>query len=256
MEKKYYEDITLLIQGSTKTKDNLTFLEHIDYYKSLFKKIVISTYTEDLTEELLNIIKIHNLILVDQTKNISIENKYNIGFQTLSTLAGLYECSTKYTLKHRTDEKYSNLNLLIDIFMEDTNKWVSGGTFFGAKSYHIFHAADHLFIGKTDKLIKTFETTLQNLYNGKYEKNANNEPAAEVTFTKNFIRISGEEPNLQYHDTQMLKYFNFISDKHLEPFLIRFNSKKEIYRTFKDFHPSFNFYENMNDILTKSGMIL
>jgi len=257
MEKIKFNNISLLVQGQIFDKSKLSFIDYIEYYKSIFSEIILSTYTEEIDDSIKNFCKEHDIILVHQSKNTgNIENRYNIAYQTMSTLLGLKHCTKPFTIKHRTDEKYSNLEALIEVFFQDTEKWVSGGTFFGAKSYYLYHAADHLFIGRTNKLLETFSLTMSELIENIFVRNNIGEPAAEITFTKNFIRINNENPVENNHDTLMKKYFNFVSDKHFEPFLIRFNSANKVYNKFSDFHPCFEQFQSIDDILTKQGMVI
>lgn len=225
MEEVKYPDVSLVIQGSLKDKSVLSFKDNIEYYKTLFSDIILSTWTEHLDGEILSFCGEHGIRIVHQSLGIigSCVNMYNIAYHSHSCLLGFINSSKKYTLKHRTDEKYSNLDKLVDLFLQDDSKWVSGGTAFGQKSYYLYHAADHLFIGRTDNLIKTFELTVVNLHKGILEKNTAGEPAAEITFTKNYLIVNGEEPRVDNHDELMRKYFNFLNDCNFHPFVIRIN---------------------------------
>lgn len=219
-----YTDVSLVVQGPKKDKSKIAFHNKIDYYKSLFEEIIVSTYDEHATEDVYDFCQYHNIKLVTQPEDIGRLNyKYNIGYQTLSTLEGLKAVTKKYVVKHRTDECYSNLDKLIDLMLQDDEKWVSGTTIFGKRSYYLFHAADHLFCGKTEKILKTFQLTKDNLEKDIMERNYDGDPAAEVTYTKNFIRISGEEPDDSKYAEQMVRWFNFVPDRELYPFIIRFN---------------------------------
>lgn len=257
-ENSMYDDVSLLIQGPANDPNKLDFIPYVEYYKTLFSEIILSTYKEHMTDSLREFCQVNNIILVEETINLgNVENKYNIAYQTYTTLNGLKQVSNKYCLKTRTDEGYSNLNKLVDLFLEDDEKWVCGSTVMGPKIYHVFHAADHLFIGKTEKLKKCFEYTYENLFLGIMERNVVGEPAAEVTFTKNFIIISGDTPDLERHDELMLKYFNFVNDREFYPFRIRFNHIPRLYTELSHFHPCWLSYNNMDDILSsRGGMIV
>lgn len=227
-----YPDVALVVQGPLIWKKGPDegkpvddFIEFLPQYQELFEEIILSTYTEQLTEDTIRLCGNNKISIVAQTDDIGpLNHQYNIGYQTLSTLAGLKASNKKYTIKHRTDERYSNLSRLIDLFLEDDEKWVSGFTIFGSSSYQTWHAADHLFIGKTDKLIKCFQMTLDNLKQGIMEKNHNNEPAAEITFTKNWLKIHEVEKDDSQYVQIMKKYYNFVPDADMFPFVIRFNS--------------------------------
>ena len=160
-----YPEVALMIQGPTFDENKNTFKDHIDYYKTLFEEIIVSTYKEHLTTEFIEFCFNNSLKLVVRTEYVGqVDNRYNIAFQTVSSLNGLRQITKPYCLKHRTDEKYSNLEILIDLFLQDTEKMVTGGTVFGAKSYYPFHAADHLQIAKTEKFIRLFELTENEIY--------------------------------------------------------------------------------------------
>lgn len=247
-----YNDVALLLQGPI-DKEKLAFSEYMPYYRILFSEIVLSTYTEYVNDELIKYCSDFGITLVHQPIDIgTLEKRYNIGYQTMTVLAGLQQVTKKYTLKHRTDERYFSLDKVVDKFLEDDRKWVSGSTVFGAKSYYPFHAADHLFIAPTDKLRETFMRTKIGLEKDEMVRNVEGEPAPEITFTMNYIRSWGEEPDIEKHDEQMLKYFNFVNDKHLYPFLIRFNTVNQVYTEIDQLR--FNEFNDMNDILTRSGM--
>jgi len=220
-----YPDVALVIQGPIKDRSKLAFHHNIVYYRSLFEQIIISTYNEHVDDSIRDFCAVNDGIeLVTQPIDIGPLNyKYNIGYQTLTTLKGLQAVTKKYAIKHRTDEYYSNLDKVVDLLMENDEKWVSGSTIFGKKSYYLFHAADHLFAGKTSKLQQTFQLIKDNLEKNIMERNYDGDPAAEVTFTKNFIRVSGEEPEESKYAEQMIRWFNFVPDRELYPFHIRFN---------------------------------
>lgn len=249
-----YKDVALLLQGPM-TQDKVAFSEYMPYYRILFSEIVISTYTEHVNDELIRYCSEYGITLVHQPIDIgNLERMYNIGYQTMTCLAGLQNISKKYTVKHRTDERYFGLDKLVDKFLEDDKKWVSGSTVFGAKSYYAFHAADHLFIGPTDKLRDTFQLTKDGLERGEMVRNIAGEPAPEITFTMNFIRANGEEPDIEKHDEQMLRYFDLVNDKNFYPFVIKFNTVNQVYTEIDQLR--FNEFNDMNDILTKGGMVV
>lgn len=225
-----YPEVTLLIQGPVNTAERQTFsaFPFMGQYKQLFSEIILSTYTEQVDDSIIKYCENNGIKLVHRTENIgNLEKQYNISYHTLSTLNGLKSVTTKYCIKHRTDEGYTNIEKLVEKFLLDDTKWVSTATIFGESSYTRFHAGDHLFIGRTDKLLETFDRTRIQLETNSFVRNYNGEPAAEVTFTQNWIRTSGEEPDLNKHYDQMIKYFDLVNDKEFMPFTIRINSIKK-----------------------------
>ncbi len=248
-----YSDISLVIQGPTIDSQKLDFVDALPYYKTLFSEIILSTYTEHLISNwrLLKTCEENDIKIVH--KSIDVEKSLlehptspSIYYQTYTSLNGFKTSTKKYTIKHRVDERYSNLNLLIDKFLTNDDKLVSGGTLFAPKVWRWFCAGDHLFITKTEKLIKTFELTIEHLCN-----KIMLEEGPEITYTKNFLRIHGENPIDENHDELMRKYFDFVPDKYMFPFVIRSNTNdvgNQIWTTLEDYGPLRSQYETLDDI--------
>ena len=251
-----YPDVALVIQGPLSGWTTENFTPHIPYYKTLFGEIILSTYTEQLTDEMLRFCDDNNIKVVHQTQDVGkFKFKYNLGYQTLSTLLGLKAVTKKYTIKHRTDERYSNLHKLVELFLQDDNKWVSGTTVFRPKSSAlpglgnpVYHAADHLFIAKTEKLLKTFQLTKDNIDQGIMVVDSNNEPCAEVTLCTNFVKISGDDPTVENYDTLMPKYFNVLNDANFYPFVIKFNHDNGVGSTYTEPHHGFYVSKHINSM--------
>jgi hypothetical protein len=236
-----YPDVALLIQGPIR-HGKLDSLTYLDYYKSLFGEIVICTYTEHITPEITKVCSENNIKLVHQT--INIPNKFrntNVLFQTYCVLYGLKNITKKYCLKHRIDEKYNNIDKLVNKLLEDDEKKVSGTMYFSPKNRERFCSSDHVFIGKTDKLLKTFQLSWDNIQEGRVEGNSyEGSESAEITYTKNFLRISGEEPDLAKHDEQMTKYFDLVYEGEMQPFTIRQNYGEHVFYNAEEYgirHP-------------------
>lgn len=252
-ESPLYEDISLVIQGPSSDKEKLDFIDALTYYKTLFSEIILSSYTEHLISnpDLLKICEENNIKVVHQTIDIddfyldSLINK-SIYYQTYTSLKGFKESTKKYTIKHRIDERYSNLHLLVEKFLDDDEKLISGGTLFAPKVWNPYHVGDHLFISKTEKLIKVFEMTNEYLHTGNF---LNEGP--EYMYTINFLRLHGENPTEENHDELMRKYFDFVPDKYMFPFVIRSNTNdngNQVWKTLEEYGPLRSQYETLDDI--------
>lgn len=246
-----FPDVALVIQGPVKESHRIPFVDAMPYYKTLFDEIILSTYTEHLTDELRNFCMENNIILVEQSVDIGdLEIEYHIMHQTLSTLEGLKKVTKKYTLRHRSDERYSHLDRLIELFMRDDNKWVSSSCFVEHKSFYPYHAGDHLFICKTEKLLKCFELCKEKFIRKEIDRNYDGGPMPEVNFTKNFLRANvGVEPTNENHDQLMLENFDVLNDIHLYPFIISFNSIKQIFTEIHHLKPAQMRIHSMRDII-------
>jgi hypothetical protein len=248
-----YEDVSLVIQGPSIDNEKVDFIDALPYYRSLFSEIILSTYTEHLISnwKLLKVCEKNDIKIVHQTIDIDkfcLDRLINhsIYYQTYTSLNGFKVSTKKYTIKHRIDERYSNLHILIDKFLSDDEKLVSGGTLFAPKVWNPYHVGDHLFISKTEKLIKTFEMSVDYLYGENFI-----EEGPEYNYTRNFLRIHGENPVDENHDELMRKYFDFVPDKYMFPFVIRSNTNDEgnqVWRTLEEYGPLRSQYETLDDI--------
>ena len=92
-------------------------------------------------------------------------------------MGGIKECDTEFSIKMRTDQKYTNETMMLfyDFFIKN-NGPISGKLFVAATYPHLlFHPRDHVFWGKTSNLLMMFDIPLE--YNslsdkvqlGKYE---------------------------------------------------------------------------------------
>lgn len=226
-----YPDVSLLIQGPVSNQWANEAGKYLEEYKKMFGEVILSTWTENLPMvNLMNIFDddssemkiVHQTVFIDPALDL----QYNIGRQTLTTLKGLRACTKPYVLKHRTDEYYSNLDVLVDKFYETgCKKWVCAPVVFGAPSYTKFHAADHLYIAPRDRLIKTFIRTMGDLYLGTYAKNYNGEPAAEVQYTYRFLEAGSFAIVDKFHALVMKENYDIVPLEELVPFSIKIGTK-------------------------------
>jgi hypothetical protein len=245
-----YPDITLVLQGPLNEKS--TIQKVYETYKDYFAEIIVSTYQEQIPEEYLKFINDTGMVLCDlhslfeipeNVRNIS----YNLGYHAFTAGIGIAASRTKYTIKHRTDEYWSNLDKLIEKFMQNDNKWVSNTTVLNAKSNWLFHMPDHLFIAKTDLLVATFRRIILQLLDDTYEKNHEGGSATEITFTKAWLRTNGVEPDPERHDDQMTMFFDIVNDREFHPFIIRINGANMTLTEKHQLDPSM---DGVNDLLT------
>jgi hypothetical protein len=253
-------DITLLLQGPL-GPDRMDALDQMGYYRTLFGHIIVSTYSEHLSAYpgFRDWCAGLDIRVIEQSIHMPItRNDGRIYYHTATTLKGLQAVKTPYVMKHRLDERYSNLEQLIIKFQNNPNRMVCGTTVFGPKSYRLYHAADHLFIAATDTLLKSWSLTWDNLQLGRMEGSygpsmmPDNQGAAEITYTKNFLRALGHDPTPEQHDQLMTDHIDFVNNKYLYPFVIRENGTHSVYRTIDDLGPSRNKFKTMQDMLTLS----
>jgi hypothetical protein len=155
------EDCTILLQGRINAETfNLWIKNHKD------SNVVVSIWEdEDLT--LFKIPKKWKVVI----------NKYplirgwrysNLDYQIITTLSGLNEVITRYVIKARCDEYWSNIHKVLNLIKEDEEKIVSSSMYFRSKNYDAsgkmkFHIGDKILGGTTDNLILMFESTIHNI---------------------------------------------------------------------------------------------
>lgn len=165
--------VTVLIQGPL----NKVSLSNISQYLK-FGKVVVSFWDQD------NVQLFKELDSVDfrctlENPNVKMVSQYmpsqdewgpdwhphnrqgTFPWAVKSTYLGLKNIDTKYTIKTRSDEKFENLQPLIDLHMK-TKKFVFGSAF--ARNWHRdrFMVGDHIFMDSTKNLIHIYENIINN----------------------------------------------------------------------------------------------
>lgn len=89
--------------------------------------------------------------------------KANLDYQIITTLSGLNNIKSKWVIKMRCDEYWSNLDKVFDKMLKNPDKIISGSMFFRKWGLYRFHIGDKIMGGSVDNLILMFESTLHNL---------------------------------------------------------------------------------------------
>jgi len=155
----------LVIQGPL---DN-TSISKVDEISSQFENVMISHWSED-DSSLLGDIKSENISVFNQpTPNrqdtTGVMKDSTFFYSISSTFLGLQHCTSNYTIKMRSDEYYEDFTPLKELFLKNDNKFVFGNIFAKPWSHSMYHIGDHLFVAKTDLLLKGY-AILYDLYTG------------------------------------------------------------------------------------------
>tara|TARA_R110000824_G_scaffold359891_4_gene547535 strand:+ start:2042 stop:2821 length:780 start_codon:yes stop_codon:yes gene_type:complete len=163
-------DFTILIQGPL----NEVSLSNVENYKK-FGNVVISHWEQD-DEELKEIAKETGATIVEnwmpaRSGKVGVDKESTFYWAVKSTHEGLKLCKSKYTIKTRSDEKFENLQPLIDLFLSDDSKFVCGNIFVlkisrDAEQQKPLHLGDHIFVSKTQELLSAY-TSMTDMYDGK-----------------------------------------------------------------------------------------
>jgi hypothetical protein len=234
------EDVTVIIQGRL-------LQESYDFYVKNYRDfpVIISTWID-------NEISFKNLppnfkVVLSQYPTDFGDQNFHL--QIISTLAGLQMVKTKYSIKLRGDEYWSNPNRILKSIKYKPNKIWTSSVFFRAWQYAEYHISDHIIAGTTDNLLimfseckSIFDNGELNLskwkINGKFHKWVKTH-APEERITKAYLRA--KSPNtFESVDGRLLmkEHFDILDIQTLKPYKIKANLFKMIY---EDFIPEKNY---------------
>jgi hypothetical protein len=208
---------TILLQGKI---DLSVYNFYLENYKNT--PIVISTWEDSILDESV----IDKSTLIIKSKYPPIPGKQNICLQLISTLNGLNYINTKYVIKIRGDETYSNLEY-IESFLHQNDKLLYVTPIFFRKWDVIpYHISDHLIAGLTSNVFNMFSSSYSN-----YNSNYGYIDTVEVLLGKSYIDfcenkiLDFNESNAQY----MKKYYSILDLEKLKPYKIVANAFNKVW---------------------------
>ena len=235
------EDVTVIIQGRL-------YQESYDYYIKTYKgfKVIISTWIDN-TIDFKNLPDNFKVILSPYPKE---SGGQNLNYQITSTLNGLEAVTTKYTIKVRGDEYYSNLQYVANSIKVEPTKIHTSSVFFRAWQYSEYHISDHIIAGTIDNTKTmfrackhTFDTGKLNVSKwkkeGKFFKYVTTH-APEERITKSYLLA--KEPNkFEKVDGRILmkEHFDILDIDLLKPYKVKANLFKKDW--YDDFIPERNY---------------
>ena len=253
-------DFTLVIQGPIHRNLSTMCLLH-PHINTIISTWENPSWTHPTIKEYLEPIKRDNLQLFinpspKQSKMDKVYNKQNRYLQFLSTFKGLQRVPTKYSIKIRSDEYYSDLMPIMRMLLQDENKLVTNDVFFRKISYLRYHPSDHIMAAKTDRLKRLMELLM---YECQFNQNSLKfapfdqhdfwlfvEQQIGIKWIEMHERIDQQPYKIpSAHDKVkelMIKYFEIVSCSMLGDFYIVANSEKRTYVN------SFGYYDESKDI--------
>jgi hypothetical protein len=93
----------------------------VERYLTIFSGIVISTYKDEINDELNHFkniyLKYENVVLIENSMPFAnnYHNSQNVYYQCFSVIEGLLQINTPYVIKMRSDELYSSFDELLQI---------------------------------------------------------------------------------------------------------------------------------------------
>lgn len=213
------DSTTLLIQGLLK-KD--TF----DFYQKFYPKTkkIFSTWEDcSLEHNFEKKIELDYCIIFEEKNSKLIKIKYpkrfssfqNFDLQITSTAYGLMHCKTKFTIKLRGDEWYSNLHLVEQTQKSDEEVVFFAPIFFRKWDYYPFHISDHLISAKTSNLKMMIGSCLRSLLREEKQQVAESFLGKCYLEAKNNMKLSDHDElskdifkqNFGLIDLELLKYY-------------------------------------------------
>lgn len=149
-------DCTILLQGRINDECLKLWIEnHSD------KKVILSIWND---EEIWK----YNIpseweIYVNQYPLVRFWEHANLDYQLITTLTGLNAVTTKYVIKMRCDEYWSNLENIYNRVLLNDKKIVTGSVFFREWGMYQFHCSDKILAGTTENIKSMFTKTVDNI---------------------------------------------------------------------------------------------
>ena len=229
-------DLTILIQGRYEEEQMKLWIENYSDWN-----VIVSTWID--CDFGLNFPNNWKIIKSEYPNRFA--DMQNIDLQLVSTLNGLKEVDTDYTIKVRGDEFFSNINLIYNKVKEVHPKVVVSSIFFRKLGLYLFHISDHFICSTTDNIKLMFENTYELLTNF---KKFNNNPESHLGFSF----IAGKE-NWDLYNTHryesmnddMLKKWYYIFDvNQLKPYICSHSSPEG--RTY--YHSNFTNFGGITEL--------
>ena len=186
------KDVTLILQGKVEP-------EQMELWKKNYKdwNVIVSTW-EDVDFNFRGgffskwLPKKWKLV-INKYPLVRFRSTSNLDYQILTTLGGLEQVNTKWVIKARCDEYWSNLDKVVDKMKMYPNKIITSSMYFRKWGMYKFHISDKIIAGTTDNLFLMFESTLHNI-----ELNFYNSPIPESQLGLGFV--VGKEKGLNLDD--------------------------------------------------------
>ena len=228
------KDVTILIQGKISQ-------ETYNYYVETFPQfpIVISTWSDHT----LDLSYFPNNLQFIQAKLPKESGEQNMNYQFVSTINGLNNVTTKYVVKVRGDEYYSNIDFIRDLVETKPDKIWTVPVFFRHGTDFPYHISDHLMAATTENLKFMFGATkyafdnklIYHIVDG--QRYSYWEP--EINLTKGYLMAKYKE---EFHTKEMnqimVENFDIIPLTELKPYKIIANIFKTYW--YNNFTPELN----------------
>ncbi len=226
----------LILQGPL----NETSLKNIDNVAGKFENIILSYWSEnDIVPggfyESQNVIETSRPT-PDREKTSGVIKDSTFYFSVTSTLEGLRRCKSQYVVKTRSDEKFTDFSLLKELFLKDDERFVFGNIFAKSWAKSAYHIGDHIFVAKTEHLLKGYEFLYEAYTTGKHlfehswlMQGYPSYQTAESILAKSFLYAKGIELSTWHSKETLLQNFEVIDINLLGDYIARWNHSNVTY---------------------------
>lgn len=219
------KDVTVIIQGRL-SKESYDF--YIRNYKDF--PVIISTWIDNQIS-FKNLPSNFKVVLSQYPIDFGDQNFH---LQIISTLAGLQMVKTKYVIKVRGDEYWSNPKRILESIKSSPTKIWTSSVFFRAWEYSEYHISDHIISGTLDNMNimfneckRVFDSGELNLskwkIEGKFHKWVKTH-APEERITKAYLRAKSPDKFEKVDGRVLMKeHFDILDIDLLHPYKIKAN---------------------------------
>ena len=211
------EDLTIIIQGRCEDETLKMWFENYSNHK-----VIISTWNDYTIP--FDIPSNWKLVKVDGVDFDSAGNGHmqNLEYQIVSTLNGLNLTETKYAIKVRGDEYWTEVDKIFHLLKSDEKLLCSSMFFRPLNCPYPFHIGDHIICGTVENmkimLNKTKENLILNLRNNNTPES--NLGMAYVQEKENYsIQKMFDICNTISWDSYMKKWFDIFDVNLLKPYI-------------------------------------
>ena len=262
-------DVTIIIQGpmGQKIANGLAKgIKNLETYVQ-FGKIIISTWKNNPIRPSKKFLSKHNITMIESDPDIY-KNMYsnaNMNYQVASTLNGLKKVDTKYVIKIRSDEYYSDLSKFIEKIKNNPEKIITNNFFFSQDDYEPFHPSDHVIGGTTENLLSMFNYAFKvcskelgsiplasnyfNLPNWR-NRDGNRQVSPETFLCFCYLLSKGVKLDLKKSKEIMKKYYDVVPVTSMGSFICKFQHSavdKNSYIRKKSKNPK-NYIDSMEEL--------
>ena len=218
------KDINIIVQGPIRVES----IENIKHYMK-FGEVLISTWnTSNLNIPFVNLLlKKNNIenevsIYTEDEPNWKPPMESTMNYQVQGIYNALSKCDKKYTIRVRSDEYFTYLKPMIDLFYEDDSKLVMANVHF--RNSIPFHMGDHCFIAKTEVLLGAYKTLLPD-ENGLFGESWEFSRVPEAIMAHSILKSMNKEINPKSFNEN----FRIIDVNKLGNFIVRANGQGRVW---------------------------